>query len=181
MQTRLRRSLKRRRKNPKTLHHVSTGAYKAGQKVRTITFGKGIKARIAYPKGSRQPKTRAKRGKGKGVITTLLFDPSRYTLAEAKKWAKDHGYPVSETAAAGTTKPRKKKKTAKKKKKTKKKKTAKKKKKTTRKKATKKKKTTKKKAKKRAIKKKKKRKACKKQGCQVTPRGRKLYCSKHRS
>ena len=99
-----------RRRNPKTLHHVSTGAYRpgSGQRIRTITFGKGIKARIAYPKGSRKSKKRAKRGKGKGVIITLLFDPSRYTLEEAKEWARDHGYRVKKTAAAGTTKPRKK-------------------------------------------------------------------------
>jgi len=85
----------------KKYHHVKVGSA-AGERVRTIPFGRNIKARIAYPKGSSRGK-RAKRGKGKGHIISLLFSPLVFTLGEAKAWARSHGYSVKSTAKAGTT------------------------------------------------------------------------------
>lgn len=93
----------------KKLQHVKTGRVTKNDRVRTITFGKGIKARIAYPKYSRTRQKRAKPGKGKGRIVSLLFDPIHYSLTEAKRWAKSHGYRVLGSAKAGTTEARKKK------------------------------------------------------------------------
>lgn len=91
----------------KKYQHVSTGRIKKSDRVRTISFGQYIKARIAYPAGSKAGKQRAKPGKGKGRIVSLLFSPSKYTLAQAKKWAREHGYRVLRSAKAGTTTSRK--------------------------------------------------------------------------
>ena len=90
----------------KKYHHVTVGSG-TGEKIRTIPFGRHIKARIAYPQNSKPGKKRAKRGKGKGHIISLLFSPEKFTLAEAKTWAKKHGYSVKGTAKAGTTTKRK--------------------------------------------------------------------------
>lgn len=48
-------------------------------------LGKGIRAVIGFKK------------EGGSEIQSLLFPRSKWTLAEAKKWAKEHGYKVSET------------------------------------------------------------------------------------
>jgi len=77
----------------KKYHHVTVGKKKSGDRVRTIPFGASIRAIIAYPK----------RGKGKGRTISLRFSPGRYTLAEARTWAKSHGYRILGTAKAGTT------------------------------------------------------------------------------
>jgi len=90
----------------KKYHHITVGSG-TGEKIRTIPFGRYIKARIAYPKSSRPGKKRAKRGKGKGHIISLLFSPEKFTMAEAKAWAKKHGYSIKGTAKAGTTTKRK--------------------------------------------------------------------------
>src|SRR5271154_4238017 len=89
----------------KKYHHVTVGKA-SGEQVRTIPFGSNIKARIAFPSGSRKSKKRAKRGKGKGHVISLLFSPSAFTMAEAKAWARKHNYSVKDTAKAGTTKKR---------------------------------------------------------------------------
>lgn len=85
----------------KKYHHITVG--KTGGRIRTINFGKSIKARVSYPQGSKKPVRRAKRGKGKGHVVTLLFSPNKFTLASAKIWAKKHGYRVKRSAKAGTT------------------------------------------------------------------------------
>jgi hypothetical protein len=87
----------------KTYHHVTVGKMKSGDRARTIPFGSSIKAIVVYPKGSRRGKVRAKRGKGRGRVISLRFSPSRFTLAEARAWAKSHDYRVISTAKAGTT------------------------------------------------------------------------------
>ena len=86
----------------KTYHHVTVGKTNGGR-VATIPFGENIKARIAYPKGSRPGKKRAKRGKGKGHVISLLFSPAVFSMAEAKAWARKHGHSVKGSAKAGTT------------------------------------------------------------------------------
>lgn len=85
----------------KKFHHVTVG--KANGRIRTINFGKSIKAIISYPKGSKKLKRRTKRGKGKSHIVTLLFSPTKFTLAQAKAWTKKHNYKIKRTAKAGTT------------------------------------------------------------------------------
>ena len=84
----------------KKYHHVRVGSQHSGGRVRTISFGSNIKARMSYPRGSKKTKNRAKRGKGKGRVISLLFSPQKFTLAEAKQWAKSHGYTVKKTAKA---------------------------------------------------------------------------------
>lgn len=88
----------------KKYHHVTVG--RSNGRVRTIPFGRSIKARISYPASSRYKGKRAKRGKGKGHVVSLLFDPRRFTLAQAKAWARSHGYSVKDSAKAGTVKKR---------------------------------------------------------------------------
>lgn len=151
----------------KTKHHITVGH--ASGRCATIPFGGYIQAIICYPKGSRRTKKRAKRGKGKGRVVSLRFDPRKYTLSKAKTWARQHGYTVLKTAEAGTTQKRKKKKKITKKR-------------TIKKRA---KKTTKK-AKKKITRKIAKKKVCKKRGCKVMvskskgPGRPPLYCKKHR-
>jgi hypothetical protein len=99
----------------KKYHHVTVGKMKSGDRARTIPFGSSIKAIVVYPKGSRKGKTRAKKGKGKSRIISLRFSPQAFTLAQARAWAKSHGYRVISTAKAGTTAKRTLKKKAKKK------------------------------------------------------------------
>jgi hypothetical protein len=99
----------------KNYHHVTVGKIKKDDRVRTISFGSSIKAIIAFPKGARKGKTRAKKGSGKSRVISLRFSPSRYTMAQARAWAKKHGYRVIGTAKAGTTVSRKPKRRAKKK------------------------------------------------------------------
>lgn len=88
----------------KKYHHIKVG--NASGRTRTISFGASIKARISYPKSSRKLKKRAKKGKGKGRVVSLLFSPKKYTLAQAKAWVRKHDYSIKETAKAGTTKKR---------------------------------------------------------------------------
>ena len=84
----------------KKYHHVRVGSQYSGGRVRTVPFGTSIKARISYPKESRKGKKRAERGKGKGRVISLLFSPNKFTLSQAKSWAKKHGYSVKKTAKA---------------------------------------------------------------------------------
>jgi len=52
---------------------------------RVKTLGKGIKAVIGFMKG------------GGSKVQSLLFPRSRYTLAQAKAWAKKHNHKVAES------------------------------------------------------------------------------------
>ncbi len=88
--------------NPaKTWHHVSVRDPKRFSIVATIQLGRkaeatdrsdfGIQARIGREKGKKNAGTK---------FVTLLFDPRLWTLARAKKWAKDHGETVREALGA---------------------------------------------------------------------------------
>jgi len=67
------------RPNPaKTVHHIGVRPLSAWRIVGTIPLGDdGIKARIGLPK----------RGKSGTRVITLLFEPGRWTIADAKRWA----------------------------------------------------------------------------------------------
>jgi len=95
----------------KTKHHVTVGRKRSGARCRTIRFGSHIQAIICYPKGSRNRPGRAPRGKGKGRVISLRFDPKHFTLGGAKKWAREHDYKVLGSAKADTNGKKKKKKT----------------------------------------------------------------------
>jgi len=56
-------------------HHVPVANKKKGNPIRTIDIGKGIKA--LYD-------TKRKR------VVTYLFDITKYTMKEAKRWAEQH-------------------------------------------------------------------------------------------
>ncbi len=88
--------------NPaKGWHHVSVRDPKRFPIVATIQLGRkaeatdrsdfGIQARIGREKGKKNSGTK---------FVTLLFDPRLWTLARAKKWARDHGETVRETDEA---------------------------------------------------------------------------------
>lgn len=68
-------------------HHVKIKPDEGYDKIRTITFGDGIKALIGI-KG------------GKTTVITLLFDKDDYSPGEAKAWAKEHGDKVLKTQKA---------------------------------------------------------------------------------
>lgn len=88
--------------NPaKGWHHVSVRDPKRFPIVATIQLGRkaeatdrsdfGIQARIGREKGKKSGGTK---------FVTLLFDPRLWTLARAKKWARDHGETVREVDKA---------------------------------------------------------------------------------
>ena len=76
---------RKRKRNPRKYHHIRLRDPGRFGRIRTITFGKGVKARIGFPKGARK-----KKGKGSSKVITLLFDADKYTMPEAKKWVKKH-------------------------------------------------------------------------------------------
>lgn len=88
--------------NPaKSWHHVNVRDPKRFPIVATIQLGRkaeatdrsdfGIQARIGREKGKKNSGTK---------FVTLLFDPRLWTLARAKKWARDHGETIRETDEA---------------------------------------------------------------------------------
>lgn len=69
-------------------HHVRVSDPDAYQRIRTVTFGKGIKARIGFNKGE-----------GSKAVS-LLFPKGKYSHAEAKAWAKKHAYKIVKSMKA---------------------------------------------------------------------------------
>lgn len=99
------KSSKRRlsaKSNPKKYHHIRVAAPYLFKDIRTITFGKGIKARVGFRKGASKSGPR----KGKSEIQSLLFTAELWSFSEAKTWARSHGYKILKrgTEAADTKK-----------------------------------------------------------------------------
>lgn len=87
----------RRSRNPKPkktskakYHHVRVAMPHLFKDIRTITFGKGIKARVGFrPNKHGTPRTLRR-----SEIQSLLFDATLWSFSEAKAWAKKKGYKV---------------------------------------------------------------------------------------
>lgn len=89
----------RRSRNPKPrkskarFHHVRVAMPHLFKDIRTITFGKGIKARVGF----RSPRA-------KSTVQSLMFDATIWTFSDAKKWAKKKGYKILKTGTIAAPK-----------------------------------------------------------------------------
>lgn len=68
--------------------HVRVNDPKEFKRIRTVTFGKGIKARIGFKKGE------------SSKVVSVLFPKDKYSIDQAKEWAKKHAYKIVKSMSA---------------------------------------------------------------------------------